>query len=101
MAWYVWANLVGALVLAVMGSAAVIRGWSVPWLSSRVLRPRMRGVAMLCVAAALAVGGLGLSGANDRWQWLPLVGGPLLLAGAALLLLSSAPPRVQARDSGQ
>jgi hypothetical protein len=90
--WNVWANLVGALVLVVLGLLAVLRGWLFPWLDRQVFRPRMAGASMLCMAVSLAIGGLALS-SGLRWRLGPLFGLPFLLAGSMLALLSKAPSR--------
>lgn len=92
MAWNVWANLVGALIAAAVGLAAILRGWLLPWMERCVFRPRWLGAAELCIAAAMGIGALALSGAGDHWTWLPLLVGPFLLASAACMLVSQVPP---------
>ncbi len=92
MGWGVWVFLVGALILALLGLLAVLRGWLFPWLDRQVFRPRMAGASMLCMAVYLAIGGLALS-SGLRWRLGPLFGLPFLLAGSMLTVLSKAPSR--------
>ncbi|MEV7318292.1 hypothetical protein AB0N56_35900 [Streptomyces microflavus] len=56
MNWYVAVPFaVMSMLAAVEGTAAIRTGWVLPWLRSKVFRPRLWGCASLLMAACLAL----------------------------------------------
>lgn len=95
MPWYVLAPSALMSVLgAVGGVAAVRRGWVLPWLRPRTLRPRLWGYGVLLMSAFLAAQVVDGAVAGLHPQLLVIGGGfVLFLIGSGLMLASQQPGR--------
>ncbi|WP_158692690.1 hypothetical protein [Streptomyces roseochromogenus] len=79
-------------LLAVSGIASITTGWVVPWLRTRVLRPRLWGYGSLLAAVGGAVF-LYLGPLAERYGSLPWLGWLGFMAGLGLQMLAQRPGR--------
>ena len=95
MSWYMAVPTTVLAVLAVIGGIASIRtGWVLPWMRTRILRPRVFGYAQLGASACLGlqlIGGVLFAG-SDAEFFISYSGAVLMLIGLPGLIWAAQRP---------